>query len=55
VFEGSFSECAKSFQRFENEFEFVGDGTPNGNYYKGTIEYPSNLDWGYVHLLDIVT
>lgn len=23
----------------------VGVGAPNGNYYRGTIEYPPNLDW----------
>jgi len=26
----------------------IGIGAPNANYYKGTIEYPPNLSWGYV-------
>jgi glucokinase len=26
----------------------IGIGAPNANYYKGTIEYPPNLGWGYV-------
>lgn len=27
------------------EIKGVGIGAPNGNYYKGTIEYPPNLKW----------
>jgi glucokinase len=26
----------------------IGIGAPNANYYKGTIEHPPNLGWGYV-------
>jgi glucokinase len=26
----------------------IGIGAPNANYYKGTIEHPPNLSWGYV-------
>jgi glucokinase len=54
--EKSFSECAKSFKQFENECELVGIGmgAPNGNYYKGTIEYPPNVNWGYVNVIDSV-
>src|SRR5262245_26630868 len=29
----------------------IGIGAPNGNYYKGTIEYAPNLHWkGIIHL-----
>lgn len=29
----------------------VGLGAPNGNYYKGTIEQPPNLSWGFVDVV----
>lgn len=33
-----------------------GIGAPNGNYYKGTIEYAPNLHWkGVIHLTKLVT
>ncbi len=34
----------------------IGIGAPNGNYYKGTIEYAPNLNWkGIVPLTELVT
>ncbi|MBD0297220.1 MAG: ROK family protein [Flavisolibacter sp.] len=34
----------------------IGIGAPNGNYYKGTIEYAPNLQWrGVVPLADLIT
>ncbi len=34
----------------------IGIGAPNGNYYKGTIEYAPNLSWkGVVPLVELVT
>ncbi len=34
----------------------IGIGAPNGNFYKGTIEYAPNLKWkGIVPLVDLVT
>lgn len=32
----------------------IGIGAPNANYYKGTVEHPPNLSWGYVNILEIV-
>ena len=33
----------------------IGIGAPNGNYYKGTIEYAPNLDWkGIIPFADLV-
>lgn len=32
----------------------VGIGAPNANYYKGTIERPPNLSWGYVNVVEEV-
>ena len=26
----------------------IGVGAPNGNYFRGTIEYPPNISWGFV-------
>jgi glucokinase len=34
----------------------IGVGAPNGNYYKGTIEYAPNLKWkGVVHFTNLIT
>ncbi len=34
----------------------IGVGAPNGNYYKGTVEYAPNLPWkGVIPLADLVT
>ncbi|MDB5248579.1 MAG: hypothetical protein JWQ40_2973 [Segetibacter sp.] len=34
----------------------IGIGAPNGNYYKGTIEYAPNLKWkGIIPLADLIT
>ena len=30
----------------EGKIRGIGVGAPNGNYYKGTIEYAPNLTWG---------
>ncbi len=42
-----------------NGIEFIrgiGIGAPNGNYYKGTIEYAPNLKWkGIIHFTDLIT
>lgn len=32
----------------------VGIGAPNANYYKCTIEYPPNLNWGYIEVDKLV-
>jgi glucokinase len=39
-----------------SEVKGIGIGAPNGNYYKGTIEYAPNLQWkGVIHLTKMVT
>jgi len=40
-------EIKKSFEPFKKDYKLVGVGigAPNGNYYKGTIEFAPNLDW----------
>lgn len=38
------------------EIKGIGIGAPNGNYYKGTIEYAPNLHWkGVIYLTDLIT
>ena len=32
----------------------IGIGAPNANYYRGTVEYPPNLNWGFVRVIDII-
>lgn len=39
-----------------HEIKGIGIGAPNGNYYKGTIEYAPNLHWkGVINLTDLVS
>ncbi len=42
----------------DNSEEFIikgiGLGAPNANYYRGTVEYPPNLNWGFVNVIDII-
>ena len=38
------SKCVSGIKE-EIELKAIGIGAPNGNYYKGTIEYPPNLVW----------
>jgi glucokinase len=39
-----------------NEVKGIGIGAPNGNYYKGTIEYAPNLQWkGVIEVTKMVT
>ncbi|GJM63700.1 ROK family protein [Persicobacter diffluens] len=39
----------------ELDIQGIGLGAPNGNYYKGTIEFAPNLRWkGVVHLTDLL-
>jgi glucokinase len=47
-----------AMEKFEDQYELVGVGigAPNGNYYKGTIEYAPNLVWqGIVPLAKLFT
>jgi len=38
----------------EYELKGIGIGVPNGNYYKGTVEYAANLKWhNYVPLVEM--
>ncbi|GAB6282491.1 MAG: ROK family protein [Ignavibacterium sp.] len=56
LFQRIFSEIDKIFSSFQDNYKLIGIGigAPNANYYKGTVEYPPNLNWGYVNVLEIV-
>lgn len=54
-------EGGKEGDRLENperqdqyDLKGIGIGAPNANYYRGTVEYPPNLDWGLVQVLELV-
>ena len=47
----------KAMKNLKEEIRFIGIGigAPNGNYYKGTIEYAPNLNWkGVVNFIELL-
>jgi glucokinase len=56
LFERIFAEINEAFKKYEtdNELVGIGVGAPNGNYYKGTVEVPPNLNWGIVNVLELI-
>ena len=56
LFERIFNKFDESFKKHSSEYNLVGIGVgaPDGNYYKGSIENPPNLNWGYVNVKEIV-
>lgn len=53
-----YKEVAPKIKKMSRESSFVGIGVgaPNGNFYKGTIESATNLDWkGVIPLADLMT
>lgn len=44
------------FRKFENTHSLSGIGVaaPSANYFKGTIESPSNLNWGHINFVDMM-
>ncbi|HOV98100.1 MAG TPA: ROK family protein [Bacteroidota bacterium] len=50
------SEAEKLHHELPKDLELVGIGigSPNGNYFKGTIEHPPNLSWGYVNVVQLL-
>lgn len=51
-----YSEYLELKKHVTKSFELigVGIGAPNANYYKCTIEYPPNLNWGFVEVDKLV-
>lgn len=56
LFERLFRKMEDDFKKYSDVYELagIGIGAPNANYYKGTVELPPNLNWGFVNVLDIV-
>ncbi len=56
LFERLFKKFNKIYKEKSHEYEVIGIGigAPSANYYKGTVEYSSNLNWVYVNIRDIV-
>lgn len=56
LFERLFKKFNKIYKEKSNEYELlgIGIGAPSANYYKGTVEYSSNLNWVYVNIKDMV-
>ncbi|MFN3873369.1 MAG: ROK family protein, partial [Ignavibacterium sp.] len=58
--ENLFSRLFEKFHQLsedaEEEFELagIGIGAPNANYYKGTVENPPNLNWGFVDIINLI-
>jgi glucokinase len=46
----------RSFKELKSLYELVGIGigAPNGNYYRGTVEYPPNLNWEIVPVKELI-
>jgi glucokinase len=44
------------FNPLSSEYQLrgAGIGAPNGNYYRGTVEHPPNLDWEVVNLRELM-
>lgn len=56
LFERIFNTFDELFKQYSEEYNLVGIGVgaPDGNYYKGSIENPPNLNWGYVNVKELV-
>lgn len=56
LFDRLSNEIKELYNKIKEEYNFIGIGigAPNANYYKGTIEYPPNLSWGYVNVVEIM-
>jgi glucokinase len=56
LFKRLFEEINSDLTKYSADHKLIGIGigAPNANYYKGTVEQPPNLNWGFVNVLDIV-
>ncbi len=55
-FERLINEIKTKFTPLANYYSLagIGIGAPNANYYKGTVEQPPNLNWGFVNVVEII-
>jgi glucokinase len=56
LFERLYPEIINIYSTISDHFllKGIGIGAPNANYYRGTIENPPNLKWGYVNVIEMV-
>lgn len=56
LFERLFKEVKMILEELSDQIilKGVGIGAPNANYYRGTVENPPNLRWGFVNVIDLV-
>jgi len=55
-FERLLNEIKNKFTPLSTYYSLIGIGigAPNANYYKGTVEQPPNLNWGFVNIVELV-
>lgn len=51
-----FDSFKEKFDSVQNVYELIGIGlaAPSANYFKGTVENPGNLNWGYVNVVELI-
>ncbi|MDP3150756.1 MAG: ROK family protein, partial [Ignavibacteria bacterium] len=56
LFSRLFESFNAEFEQIRADFELVGIGlgAPSANIFKGTIENPSNFNWGYVDAVNLI-
>ncbi len=56
LFERLFNKFNKIYKEYSYKYKLqgIGIGAPGANYYNGTIDYSSNLNWCYVNIVEIV-
>ena len=56
LFDRLFNRFKRIYRENSDKYELLGIGiaAPSANYYKGTVEHSSNLNWGYVNIVELV-
>ncbi|MCX6152371.1 MAG: ROK family protein [Ignavibacteriales bacterium] len=56
LFDRLFQNFNKKFEVLKDRMELVGIGVgaPTANYFRGTVENPNNLKWGYVNVVELI-
>ncbi|MDD8017459.1 MAG: ROK family protein [Bacteroidota bacterium] len=56
LFDQLFTKFGEIYNQVSDKYDMIGIGigAPSANYYKGTIENSSNLNWKYVNVVELV-
>ncbi|MCX6152372.1 MAG: ROK family protein [Ignavibacteriales bacterium] len=56
LFDRLFNKFKRIYRENADKYELIGIGigAPGANYYTGTVEFSSNLNWGYVNIVELV-